>query len=120
MELLSETLLNIFRNYIPNKNIKCDYRQPPWMNDNMKIKLKQRTELIKYFYKNGQMKCDYDKIFKKSAECTPEILKTKKNYILNMTSKRADSHTAAKTYWTLLNLLLYNKKIAAIPPLLVD
>ena len=31
---LNETLLNIFRNYIPNKKIKCDYRQPPWINDN--------------------------------------------------------------------------------------
>ena len=25
---LNETLLNIFRNYVPNKKIKCDYRQP--------------------------------------------------------------------------------------------
>ena len=37
-----------------------------------------------------------------------------------MTSKLADSHTAPKTYWTLLNRLLYNKKIPAIPPLLDD
>ena len=37
-----------------------------------------------------------------------------------MTSKLADSHTAPKTYWTLLNRLLYNKKIPAIPPLLAD
>ena len=34
--LLNETLLNIFRNYIPNKKIKCDYRQPPWMTDKIK------------------------------------------------------------------------------------
>ena len=40
VELLNETLLNIFRNYIPNKKIECDYRQPPWMNDNIKRKLK--------------------------------------------------------------------------------
>ena len=120
VELLNETLLNILRNYIPNKKIKWDYRQPPWMNDNIKRKLKQRTKLIKYFYKNGQMKCDYDKILEKSAECTAEIFETTKNYILNMTSKLADSHTSPKTYWTLLNRLLYNKKILAIPPLLVD
>ena len=118
--VLNETLLNIFRNYIPNKKIKCDYRQPPCMNDNIKRKLKQRTKLIKYFYKNGQMKCGYDKILEKSAECSAEIFETKKNYILNMTSKLADSHTAPKTYWTLLNRLLYNKKIPAIPPLLLD
>ena len=79
VELLNETLLNILRNYIPNKKIKWDYRQPPWMNDNIKRKLKQRTKLIKYFYKNGQMKCDYDKILEKSAECTTEIFEAKKN-----------------------------------------
>ena len=120
VELLNETLLNIFRNYIPNKKIKYDYRQPPWMNDNIKRKLKQRTKLIKYFYKNGQMKCGYDKILEKSAECSAEMFETKKNYILNMTSKLADSHAAPKTYWTLLNRLLYNKKIPAIPLLLLD
>ena len=27
VELLNETLLNIFQNYIPNKKIKYDYRQ---------------------------------------------------------------------------------------------
>ena len=27
--LLNQTLLNIFRNYTPNKKIKCEYRQPP-------------------------------------------------------------------------------------------
>ena len=31
VELLNETLLNIFRNYVPNRKIKCNYRQPPWM-----------------------------------------------------------------------------------------
>ena len=34
VKLLNKTLLNIFRNYIPNKKSKCDYRQPPWMTDN--------------------------------------------------------------------------------------
>ena len=62
VELLNEIFRKIFRNYIPNKKIKCDYCQPPWMNDNIKRKLKQSTKLIKYFYKNGQMKFDYDKI----------------------------------------------------------
>ena len=38
VEQPNETLLNIFRNYIPNKEkIKCDYLQPPWINYNIKI-----------------------------------------------------------------------------------
>ena len=62
VELLNETLLNIFRNYIPNKKIKCDYRQPPWMTDNIKKSLKQRSKLTKIFYKNGQRNSDHIKV----------------------------------------------------------
>ena len=74
----------------------------------------------KFFYKNSQIKCDHDKILKKYVECQAKILEAKKNYILNMTSKLVHSHTAPKTCSVLLNRLHYNKKISAIPPLLVD
>ena len=56
----------------------------------------------------------------KSEECTKQILEAKKNYILKMTKKLADSNTSPKPYWTILNRLLYNKKLPAILPLLVD
>ena len=72
--LLNQTLLNTFRNYIPNKKIKCDYRQPPWMTNKTKNLLKERSKLTKYFYGNGQRESDRDKVLKKSAECTREIL----------------------------------------------
>ena len=119
VELFNETL-NIFPNYNPNKNIKCDHRQPPRMTDNIKKSLKQRSKLTKIFYKNGQKNSDYIKVLEKSEECTSLISEAKKNYILKMTSKLEDSNTASKTYWPILNCFLYNKKIHAIPPLLVD
>ena len=37
-----------------------------------------------------------------------------------MISKLEDSNTASKTYWSILNRFLYDKKIPAIPPLVVD
>ena len=40
VEFLNKTLLNIFRNYIPNKKLNCDYRQPPWMTGSIKKSLK--------------------------------------------------------------------------------
>ena len=57
---------------------------------------------------------------KKATECTNEILDAKKNYILKMSKKLEDSHTAPKAYWTILNRLIYNKNIPAIPPLFAD
>ena len=41
VDFLNKTSLNIFRNCIPNKKIKCDYRQPPWMTSNIKKPLKK-------------------------------------------------------------------------------
>ena len=37
-----------------------------------------------------------------------------------MSTKLEHSNAAPKTYWEILNRLLYNKKIPAIPPLFVD
>ena len=74
VDFLNKTLLNIFRNNIPNKKIKCDYRQPPWMTDNIKKSLKERCKLTKLFYKNGLRKIDHDKVLQKSEECTKQIL----------------------------------------------
>ena len=49
VNFLNKTLLNIFRNHIPNKKSKCDYRQPTWMTDNIKKSLKERCKLTKIF-----------------------------------------------------------------------
>ena len=96
--LLNETLLNIFRNYIPNKKIKCDYRQPPWKTDKIKNLLRDRYKLTKIFYKNGQKTTDREKVLIKSAKCTEEILEAKNIYILAMSKKLEDSKTVPKTY----------------------
>ena len=90
------------------------------MDDRQHKKVLERCKLTKFFYKNGQRKIVHDKVFEKPKECTKQIPEAKKNYILKMTKKLADSNTSPKTYWIILNRLLYNKKIPTIPPLLVD
>ena len=120
VDLLNETLVNIYRNYIHNKKIKCDYIQLPWMTDNIKKSLEERSKLTKIFYKNGQRNTDREKVLEKATECTKEILEAKKNYILKMSKTLEDSHTAPKACWTMLNRLIYNKKNPEISPLFVD
>ena len=90
------------------------------MTGNINKSLKERCKLTKFFYKNGLRKSDHDKVLEKSEECTKQILEAKKNYILKITKKLADYNTSPKTYWTILNRLLYNKKLPTIPPLTVD
>ena len=90
------------------------------MTNKTKNLLKERSKLTKYFYRNGQRESDRDKVLEKSAECTREILEAKRQYVLKMASKLEDAFRVPKTYCTIINHLLYNKKIPAIPPLLVD
>ena len=98
VDLLNETLLNIFRNYISNKKAKFDYRQPsqsPWMTDDIKS-LRERSKLTKSHYKNGQQKSDYDKVLEKSADLTKKITQAKSDYIKKMIDKLQNSSTAPK------------------------
>ena len=76
---------------------------------------KERSKLTKYFYRNGQSESDRNKLLEKLVECTGEILEPKRQYILKITNKLEDDLTAPKTYWTIINHLLYNNKIPAIP-----
>ena len=52
-------------------------------------------------------------------ECTALILDAKGKYVRCMSNKLNDPLTAPKTYWSQLSRFLSNRKILAIPPLLV-
>ena len=91
-----------------------------WITDDIKKALKKRSKLTKSCYKNCQQKGDYDKVLEKSANCTKEITQAKNDYINKITDKLQNPSTAPKTYWAIQSCLLYDKKVPAIPPLLVD
>ena len=43
----NETILNVFRNYVPNKYITADDKNPVWINQTIKSKLKQKMNSTK-------------------------------------------------------------------------
>ena len=46
VELFNKTLLNIFHNFVPDKIISCDDKDPPWMNDEIKNLIKRKNWLF--------------------------------------------------------------------------
>ena len=120
VNILNECLLNVFHNFIPNKQIKFNCKDPPWMTETVKSKLRERSNLVKRYYKNGNKNTDLEKALTKSNECTEIIVATNENYINELSKKLSNPETAPKTYWKILNRFLSNKKIPSIPPLLVN
>ena len=90
------------------------------MNDNIKRCLKERPKLTYFFYKNCQKREEKEKLETKPTYCTEQIVKAKNDYTKRMTNKLNDSKAAPKTYSSILNRFFHNKKIPAIPTLLVN
>ena len=120
VDILNECLKNIFHNFAPKKVVKCDYRQPPWMTDSIKNKLKERAKLSKKYFKGAKKDSDLVQINALSNECTKSILEAKEKYISQLSQKLIDPSTEPKTYWKIINRFVNNKKTPIIPPLLVS
>ena len=54
----NETILNIFRNYVPNKYITCDGKDSVWMNEQIKSKIKSKNLFYKQYIHNGRIESD--------------------------------------------------------------
>ena len=103
VDLLNATLLNVFRNYIPNKVVKCSYRDPPWLTKLIKSKLKERSKITKEFYRKGQDPTVFTELNKISSECSNLIINAKMGYIQKKSNVLNDKNTDPKVYWTVLN-----------------
>ena len=110
--IFNNTLKNIFSNYIPNKYITIDDRDPPWMNK----KIKNKIKLNKSLHKSN----NFIEIQKLSTEISDMILKRKEKYYHHLSLKLNNPNTNAKTYWSILKSFYNNTKVSLIPLLLVN
>ena len=66
------------------------YKEPPWMTDVIKSKLKERSYLTETYYKCSKRKPDFEKLIVKTNECVEIISAVKDRYIIQMFEKRND------------------------------
>ena len=104
--------MNIFTNYIPNKYITIDERDPPWVNEILKNKIKLKKPLHK--------SNNFTEIKKSSTEISDMILKRKEKYYHHLSLKLNNLNTSAKTYWSILKSFYNDTKVPLTPPLLVN
>ena len=76
--ILTDTLMNFFKNFISHKSKKTDCKHPEWMNSFIISSLEKRTKYTKRFYKNTS---DYNKdlIIIKQTNVEGLLSKQKKN-----------------------------------------
>ena len=117
MAAFNEVLLNIFRNYVPNKYITIVDKDPVWMNDFVKSKIKL---LFKQYIQNSRFVSDFRLLENVVNELNDLISSTKALHYDNLAKKLNNPLLQTKTYWSILKTFYNDKKIPIIPPLLVN
>ena len=89
------------------------------MNKEITLLLKKRLKLTKKYYNDPT---DHNKnlLVNTANKCTRLIIAAKEKNRIRLSAKLEDLSTGPKSYWSILNRFLSNKKITFIPPILVD
>ena len=93
--------MNIFSNFIPDKLVTFDDRDP----------LKLKNQLHNTYIKNGDKDNGYDMLQEAIYEVSEIINKRKEEYYYNLALKWNNPSTSRKTYWSILKTLYNGKKV---------
>ena len=84
-----------------------------------KLSLKKRSKLTKGYHGNPTAN-NKEALDFQAKECTSLIIESKERFIAKMSAKLDNPKTVPKTYWSIINKFLSNKKTPIIPPVLVN
>ena len=106
----------LFSDFTPNKLVTFDNREPPWMTDFVKIKIKWKNQLYITYVKSAYKFNDHLHFQEATNLASEVIAKRKHNYHNNLALKLNNPATIAKTCWSILKTFYNGKKIPVIPP----
>ena len=62
IHFFNKTILKIFYNYIPNKTILCDIKDPPWFSNKFEKILTKKNEIFEQYKANGKSQKEYERL----------------------------------------------------------
>ena len=117
---LTDLLLNIYSNYIPNKTVLCDDKDPPWMTNGIRTAIEMKNNSHKEHIRSGMRHNYYVRLENLTIELSNLIRDTKTEYDSKLAAKLVNPSTSAKTYWSILKTFANGRKVPVIPPLLIN
>ena len=102
VSILNETVLNVFSNYVPSKYITTDDKDPVWMNETIRLKIKAKDNMYKKYIQNGRFESDFVLLETLIADIKELVSTTKALYYENIDKKLNDPLLQAKNYRSIL------------------
>ena len=98
VNILNSIILNIFTNYVSNKVITIDDKDPPWMTDFIKSKIEWRNSIYKTFQNSSKNLAEYNTLQQAITELSDLMYEKKSDYYNALAKKLSDPTTSSKTY----------------------
>ena len=95
---MNDIIPNVFKKFVPNKFITCDDRDPSWINDKKKNKVKWKNIMYKNYKRNGKKTEKYELLTKAVSEVSQLIEKSKDEYYCRSGKQLNHPSTSAKSY----------------------
>ena len=99
---MNSIILNVFTNYVSNKFITIDDKDPSWMTDFTKSKIERRNSVYKTFQNSSKNLAEYNTLQQAIIEVSDLIYEKKNDYYNALAKKLSDPKTSSKTYENLL------------------
>ena len=98
---------------MPNKYITIDDKDPVWMNENIKLKIKAKTICTINTFKTEKKNFESDFLLLRTliTELNELINTTKALYYQNLNKKLNNPLLQANTHWSILKTFYIEKKI---------
>ena len=114
--VLTDCIVNIFSNFVPNKVITIRNKDALWMTPGVKRMILEKAKIYRRFVKNGRRADDYHSLRDITNRCKVAIDKAKEAYLTRLGNSLNDPNIASKRYWSIINKFLQKRKMPKIPP----
>ena len=94
---LNDLFLNIYSNYIPNKTVLCDDKDPPWMTNGIRTAIEMKNNVYNEYIRSDMGHNYYIRLQNLTTELSNLILDTKTEYHSTLAAKLVNPSTSAKT-----------------------
>ena len=92
VKISKKTIINIFSNFIPNKLVTFNDKDPPWMTETLKEIIKWKHKVCRDYLKNGKTEADYMHVHHAITEVS-QVSKSKDKYYNKLSMKLNNTQT---------------------------
>ena len=115
MKFLTECVLNVFYNFVPNKVITIKSKDTLWMTPETKRMIPEKAKIYQRYVKNDSSIADYQILRNITSKYKSTIKEAKSNHFFHLGESLNESAITPKKYCSILHSFLHKRKMPKNP-----